>query len=90
MSHWLVPQEGAEERTEWGRRAVPPYPGAMANDVELGSERYSREWVADSMSDQGDPWTYLLVRRTVRTIPDGNGGTWVHTSAWQVVEEAKP
>ncbi len=44
--------------------------------------------VAEEASEQRGPWP--LVRRTVRTIPDGNGGTWVHASAWQVVEEAKP
>ncbi len=76
LSRWrLVPREG-EERTEWGRR----WPN-RTEDV-IGTD----EAVARSMTSR----SVVLIRRTVRAIPDGNGGTWVHTGPWAPVEDAKP
>ncbi len=76
-SRWhLVPREG-EERTEWG---VQYRSGSVERYPE--ARAFEVAWLA--------PQFRLLVRRTVRTIPDDNGGTWVHTSAWEPVEEAKP
>ncbi len=76
-----MPQEGAQEWTEWG--VFDPRHHDPGHAWTYGGEHNARQVASRIAGTQ-------LARRTVRTVPDGNGGTWVHTSAWQVVEEAKP
>lgn len=95
-SRWhLVPREG-EERTEVdgpcgvckGTGEVfddkgwsPAFPG---DRPRRGSGIY---WCGFC---DGTGGTKPARSRIVRTIPDGNGGTWVHTGPWEPVEEHLP
>ncbi len=69
------PREG-EERTVWGWQ---PRSWTDKTQAYFATEAQARGFAA-KRSD------VVAVRRTVRTIPDGNGGTWVHTSSWQEVQ----
>ncbi len=83
MSHWQVPRKGSVRSVQW---AVLTRDDTYEPKSSEAAARRSVKWLTEL--DVG--MTPQLANRLIVTASGANGGTWVYTGPWQVVEEAKP